>query len=175
MWPDLVLLQCSVPLLLQSVQLQHGCLQGSLLGQLLGHQLLLLGLSLRQRPLLLQVDLLQLRSLCSLLLQQPVMENTAMMLKISFTVYPLKSCSEQREASSQNMWLRVEKSRTVNLPSMTACCESISLIIRPTAGLNSCGTPMLNTRPMLISIKKWPFLRLCICDVVVLYCTKQTQ
>ncbi|TNN86605.1 hypothetical protein EYF80_003073 [Liparis tanakae] len=37
------------------LQLQHGCLQGSLLGQLLRHQLLLLSLGLKQRPLLLQL------------------------------------------------------------------------------------------------------------------------
>lgn len=80
-WPDLILHQCSLPLLLQSLQLQHGCLKFSLLGQLPGNQLLLLSLSLRQLPLLLQVDLLQLCPLCCLLLQQPAKEHTARILQ----------------------------------------------------------------------------------------------
>lgn len=85
-WPDLVLLQRSLTLPLQSIQLLHGCLKVSLLGQTLGHQFLLLGLGLGQRPLLLQVDMLQLCPLGCLLLQQPVMENTEMMLKMSLTI-----------------------------------------------------------------------------------------
>lgn len=110
--PDLVLLQRSVPLLLQSIQLQPGCLQFPLLGQLLGHQLLLLSLGLRQRPLLLQVDLFQLCPLCCLLVQQPVMENTAMRLKMSLSClfYPLSYYLEQGVMSSwsRNTWVRVD-------------------------------------------------------------------
>ena len=74
--PDLVLLQCSLPLPPQTLQLQHGRLQLPLLGPLVGHQLLLLSLGLRQRPLLLQVDLLQLHPLGWLLLQQPAREHS---------------------------------------------------------------------------------------------------
>lgn len=77
-WPDLVLLQRSLPLLLQIVQLQHGCLQVSLLGLLYGHQLLLLRLRLSQRPLLLQVELLKLQPLGRLFLQKPGMVQTVM-------------------------------------------------------------------------------------------------
>lgn len=76
---DLILLQRPLPFLLQPVQLLHGRLQLSLLGLLHGHQLLLLGLGLRQRPLLLSVEMLQLRPLSRLLLQQPGMENMAVM------------------------------------------------------------------------------------------------
>lgn len=83
--PDLILLQRSLPLPLQPLQLQHGCLQVSLLGQLLGHQLLLLSLGLRQHPLLLQVDLLQLCPLGCLLLQQAAMGDTAMMSEQTHT------------------------------------------------------------------------------------------
>lgn len=69
--PYLVLLQSTLPLLLQMFQLFHGSLQGALLGQALLLKLLFLSFRLRDGALLPQVNLFQLGPLCGLLLQQP--------------------------------------------------------------------------------------------------------